>query len=62
VTGRTIVYLPNWLGDMVMATPFLQSLRAHLKDELWAIGKIRHYSFITVITSLTVLFHTTIRD
>lgn len=39
MTGRTIVYLPNWLGDMVMATPFLQSLRAHLKDELWAIGK-----------------------
>jgi len=39
VTGRTIVYLPNWLGDMVMATPFLHSLRAHIKEELWAIGK-----------------------
>lgn len=39
MTGRTIVYLPNWLGDMVMATPFLHSLRALIKDELWAIGK-----------------------
>ena len=39
MTGRTIVYLPNWLGDMVMATPFLHSLRTHVKEELWAIGK-----------------------
>lgn len=39
MTGRTIVYLPNWLGDMVMATPFLHSLRAHINEELWAIGK-----------------------
>jgi len=39
VTGKTIVYLPNWIGDMVMATPFLRSLRASLDDKLWAIGK-----------------------
>jgi len=39
VTGKTIVYLPNWLGDMVMAIPLLQSLRASLDGELWAIGK-----------------------
>jgi len=39
VTGKTIVYLPNWIGDMVMATPFLKSLRACLDGELWAIGK-----------------------
>ena len=39
MTGRTIVYLPNWIGDMVMAVPFLQSLRASLKGELWGIGK-----------------------
>jgi heptosyltransferase-2 len=39
VTGKTIVYLPNWLGDMVMAIPFLKSLRACLDDELWGIGK-----------------------
>jgi heptosyltransferase II len=39
VTGKTIVYLPNWLGDMVMAIPFLNSLRASLDGELWGIGK-----------------------
>jgi heptosyltransferase-2 len=39
VTGKTIVYLPNWLGDMVMAIPFLNSLRASLEGELWGIGK-----------------------
>jgi heptosyltransferase II len=39
VTGKTIVYLPNWLGDMVMAIPFLNSLRASLNGELWGIGK-----------------------
>ena len=39
VTGKTIVYLPNWLGDMVMATPFLASLRKPHQGELWAIGQ-----------------------
>ncbi len=39
MTGKTIVYLPNWLGDMVMAIPFLNSLRASIDGELWAIGK-----------------------
>jgi heptosyltransferase-2 len=39
VTGKTIVYLPNWLGDMVMAIPFLNSLRASIDGELWGIGK-----------------------
>ncbi len=39
VTGKTIVYLPNWLGDMVMATPFLASLRKPREGELWAIGQ-----------------------
>ncbi len=39
MTGRTIVYLPNWIGDMVMATPFLASIKASLDHELWAIGK-----------------------
>jgi heptosyltransferase-2 len=31
--------LPNWIGDMVMAVPFLESLRASLTGELWGIGK-----------------------
>jgi heptosyltransferase-2 len=39
VTGKTIVYLPNWIGDMVMAVPFLESLRASVNDEIWGIGK-----------------------
>ncbi|MCX5808978.1 MAG: lipopolysaccharide heptosyltransferase II [Proteobacteria bacterium] len=39
MTGKTIVYLPNWLGDMVMAIPFLSSLRASIYGELWGIGK-----------------------
>jgi len=39
VTGKTIVYLPNWLGDMVMAVPFLHALRQHAQDEIWAMGK-----------------------
>lgn len=41
VTGRTIIYLPNWLGDMVMAIPFLYSLRKHLDGELWLCGKTK---------------------
>ncbi len=39
MTGKTIIYLPNWLGDMVMATPFLHSLRQALEGELWGVGK-----------------------
>lgn len=39
MTGKTIVYLPNWLGDMVMAVPFLHALRQHLSDGIWAVGK-----------------------
>ena len=39
MTGKTIIYLPNWLGDMVMATPFLHSLRQALDGELWGLGK-----------------------
>lgn len=39
VTGKTIVYLPNWIGDMVMAVPFLQSLRISVFGEIWGIGK-----------------------
>ncbi|MCX7857840.1 MAG: glycosyltransferase family 9 protein [Deltaproteobacteria bacterium] len=39
MTGRTIVYLPNWLGDMVMAVPFLFSIRMGTKEEIWFCGK-----------------------
>lgn len=39
MTGRTIVYLPNWLGDMVMAVPFLHALRSYVHGEIWCVGK-----------------------
>ena len=39
MTGKTIIYLPNWLGDMVMATPFLHALRQSREGQLWAVGK-----------------------
>ena len=39
MTGKTIIYLPNWLGDMVMAAPMLQALRASSHEEIWAVGK-----------------------
>lgn len=39
MTGKMIIYLPNWLGDMIMATPFLFSLRASYQGEIWAIGE-----------------------
>ncbi len=27
-----VVFLPNWVGDVVMATPTLRALRAHFPD------------------------------
>jgi heptosyltransferase-2 len=39
VIGKTIIYLPNWLGDMVMATPFLHALRQAGGGQTWAVGK-----------------------
>lgn len=38
MSGRTIVYLPNWLGDMVMAVPFLMALREQKKEVIF-LGK-----------------------
>ena len=37
--GKTIIYLPNWLGDMVMATPFLHALKQSGAGQTWAVGK-----------------------
>ncbi|MDD3847167.1 MAG: lipopolysaccharide heptosyltransferase II [Syntrophorhabdaceae bacterium] len=70
MTGKTIVYLPNWLGDMVMAVPFLHALRQHSQDEIWAMGKesaIHLYNglglfdrFVTIQgKGLTLFFETT---
>ena len=37
------VFLPNWLGDLVMATPTLRALRRHFGDQARIIGIMRPY-------------------
>src|SRR5262245_54284030 len=39
---RLGVFLPNWVGDMVMATPALRALRTHVGDGMLA-GVMRPY-------------------
>ena len=36
--GRLLVWLPTWLGDVVLATPALQALREGLEG--WRIGLV----------------------
>src|SRR5919197_3078854 len=36
------VFLPNWIGDAVMATPALRALRAHFRDAR-VVGVLRPY-------------------
>ncbi len=37
--GRVAVRLPNWLGDVVMSTPFLYKLRSTVREHLVLVGK-----------------------
>jgi heptosyltransferase II len=37
------IFLPNWLGDLVMATPMLRALRRHFGSEVRLIGIMRPY-------------------
>jgi len=37
------VFLPNWLGDLVMATPTLRALRRHFGSEVRIVGILRPY-------------------
>ena len=37
------VFLPNWIGDVVMATPTLRGLRAHYGPEAKLVGILRPY-------------------
>jgi heptosyltransferase-2 len=38
--NRIAVFLPNWIGDVVMATPAIRALREHFPDaHLMAVGK-----------------------
>jgi heptosyltransferase-2 len=35
------IFLPNWLGDLVMATPMLRAVRRHFGAEARLIGVLR---------------------
>jgi heptosyltransferase-2 len=40
---KIVVFLPNWLGDLVMATPTLRALRRHYGPETNIVGVMRPY-------------------
>jgi heptosyltransferase-2 len=40
---RLGVFLPNWIGDVVMATPALRALRSHIGPEAHLVGVMRPY-------------------
>ncbi len=40
---RIGIFLPNWIGDVVMATPALRTLRDHFQDRATLIGIMRPY-------------------
>lgn len=43
MVGPTAVFLPNWIGDVVMATPTLRNLRTHLGPNARIIGIAKPY-------------------
>lgn len=43
VRTRIAVVLPNWIGDVVMATPTLRALREHFGDRASLLGVMRPY-------------------
>ena len=43
MTQRIAVFLPNWIGDVVMATPALEALRRHFGQEAKFAGVMRPY-------------------
>ena len=40
---RIGIFLPNWIGDVVMATPALRALRTHLGTDTHLVGVMRPY-------------------
>ena len=40
---KIAVFLPNWLGDLVMATPTLRAIRAHFGPQARLVGVLRPY-------------------
>ncbi|HUT10687.1 MAG TPA: lipopolysaccharide heptosyltransferase II [Thermoguttaceae bacterium] len=40
---KVAIFLPNWLGDLVMATPVLRAMRRHLGPDALIVGIMRPY-------------------
>ena len=40
---KVVVFLPNWVGDVAMATPTLQALRSHFGSSISLLGVMRPY-------------------
>ena len=43
ISVKLAIFLPNWLGDVVMATPTLRALRSHFGSEARLVGIMRPY-------------------
>lgn len=55
---RLGVFLPNWIGDVVMATPALGALRAHFAPPVHIVGIMRPY--VADVLAGTTLFDSTV--
>ena len=40
---KIAIFLPNWLGDLVMATPAIRAMRAHFGSDARLVGILRPY-------------------
>ena len=40
---KIAIFLPNWLGDVAMATPTLRALRRHFGPQVRMVGILRPY-------------------
>ena len=40
---KIAVFLPNWLGDLAMATPTLRAMRRHFGPQARIVGILRPY-------------------
>jgi heptosyltransferase II len=58
---RMGIFLPNWVGDVVMATPALRALRGHFGDRARLVGIMRPY-VTEVLAGSSWLDHTLVYD